>query len=58
MEWINTKDHLPDRNVMCLVTNGTDVCTATLDVKEGWWEDGWRVFNDVTHWAVIPNIQI
>lgn len=58
--WISTKDGLPSRNKVCLITLKTSegtpqVMEAYLDYGGTWWRGSVSLINEyVTHWMPLP----
>lgn len=69
LEWISTKDRLPDEGEYVLINSRTyisdflETIFAVAYLDNGWWRDSWfdrqialETDKDITHWAELPEL--
>lgn len=69
VEWISTKDRLPDEGAYVLINSRTyisdflETIFAVAYLDNGWWRDSWfdrqialETDEDITHWAELPEL--
>ena len=67
VEWISTKDRLPDEGMYVLINSRTyisdflEITFAVAYLDNGWWCDSWfdrqialESDEEITHWAELP----